>query len=179
MRLAMVATLLGACDYARAQVEEPAVSELALAGLRPGRDKLARAVALYGRRYSQAFPNTPELLLWADPRKRLFLHLELSEEKTIEAVTVASFGPDKISPTSLPPSVAASGRGLRLGDPLEKALRLYGPPYFQGPSSEGERELILVVHKFKAEEDQPQILESSYDPKTRKLVKITLSFRYY
>lgn len=175
--IALVA--LAICGQVGVWSDEPAISELTLAGLRPGRDKLARAVALYGKRYTQAYANTPDLLLWADSRKRLFLRLELREDKTIEAVTVASFGPNVAPVTTLPATVAASGRGLRLGAPLEKALRLFGPPYFQGPSSEGERELILVVHKFKAEEDQPQILETSYDPQTRKLVKMTLSFPYY
>lgn len=173
--LAVALALLGTCGWG----EEKAASELTLAGLRPGRDKLERAVALYGKRYTEAYPNTPDLLLWADLRKRLFLRLELREDKTIDAVTVASFGPKDTPSTSLPASAAASGRGLRLGDRLEKALRLYGPPYFQGLSTEGERELILVVHKFRAEEDQPQILETSYDPKTQRLVKMTLSFPYY
>ncbi len=155
--------------------------ELTLARLRPGRDKLARAVALYGKRYGPVDPSTPGLPLWADARKRLFLRLELRDDQnqTIESVTVSSFGPDGVPSTTLPAGADASGRGLRLGDPLEKALRLYGPPYFQGPSREGGRELILVVHKFSAEKDQPQILETSYDSETRRLVKMTLSFPYY
>lgn len=170
---------LGAGGWAVGLAAEQETSELTLAGLRPGRDKLARAVALYGKRYSEAYANTPDLLVWADPRKHLYLKLELREDKTIDAVTVASFGPDGLAATVLPRTGAATGRGLRLGDPMEKALRLYGEPYFQGSSSEGERELLLVVHKFSAERDQPQILETSYDARTLRLVKITLSFPYY
>lgn len=159
--------------------EKVGAAELTLAGLRPGRDKLDRAIRLYGKRYTQAFANTPDLLLWADQRKRLFLRLELQEDRTIDAVTVASFGPESAPAADLPAVAAASGRGLRLGDLLEKCLQLYGRPYFRGPSTEGGRELLLVVYKFNVSEDQPQILETSYDPKTLRLLKMTLSFPYY
>ncbi len=175
MKRVLLLSVLAACGWAGAQ--EP--SELALAGLRPGRDKLARAVALYGRRYTEAYRNTPDILMWADMRRQMFLKVELREDKTIVAVTVSSFGPDDAASVALPAAAASSGRGLRLGDPLEKSIRLYGEPYFQGPSLEAKRELILVVHKFSSEKDEPQILETSYDPKTRRLVKMTLSFHYY
>ncbi len=152
--------------------------ELTLARLRPGRDKLARAIALYGKTFSTD-PNTPDLPVWVDAQKRLYLRLELREDRTIEAVTVASFGPEPTAKTKLPATADSTGRGLRLGDSIEKTRRLYGPPYFSGPSTEGGRELILLVHKFSAEKDQPQILETSFDPVSRRLVKITLSFPYY
>ncbi len=173
--LLLAALLVGNSFLAKAG----AASELTLAGLRPGRDRLARAVALYGKRYTEAYGNTPDILQWADRRKGVFLRVELREDKTIVAVTVSSLGPEDAPSVALPGSAASSGRGLRLGDPLEKSIRLYGEPYFQGPSVEGKRELILVVHKFSSEEDQPQILETSYDSKTRRLVKMTLSFPYY
>jgi hypothetical protein len=165
------------------QTASPAASsrraETTLAHLRPGRDRLARAVQLYGRHYTQAYSNSPDVLLWADPRKHLFLKLEVAGDNTISAITVSSFGPENVPETSLPPSAAASGLGLRLGDLLNQALRLYGPPYFQGPSIEGGRELLLVVHKFNVPEEWPQVMETSYDPQTKRLVKITLSFPYY
>src|SRR5437867_12660980 len=69
-------------------------SELTLAGLRPGRDKLARAVALYGKRYTPMYANAPDLLMWADARHHLYLKLELREDKTIDTITVPSFGPE-------------------------------------------------------------------------------------
>jgi len=154
-------------------------AEVLLAGLQPGRDRLARAVQLYGSQYVAAYPKAPDLLLWADSLKHVYLQIELTEDKTINAVTVASHGPNAVPPASLPAAAASSGSELRLGDPLEKALRIYGKPYFRGPSSEGGRELLLVVHKFNVPENLPQVLETSYDPKTRKLVKIMLSFPYY
>lgn len=153
--------------------------ELTLAGLRPGRDRLAQAIKLFGKRYTEAYENTPDLLLWADPKKQLYVRVELTPEKVIDAVTVSSYGPEDAPASTLPALAAASGRGLRLGDPMEKTVQLYGQPYFQGPSTEGGRELTLMVHKFSASEDQPQVLETSYDPRTRRLVKITLSFPYY
>lgn len=152
--------------------------ELTVARLRPGRDKMARAVALYGKGY-KTDPTTRDLPIWADVKRGVFLRLELRDDQMINAVTIAAFGPDGVPPATLPPAAEASGRGLRLGDPLERALKLYGPPYFQGPSTEAGRDLILVVHKFSAEKDQPQILETNFDAKTRRLVKMTLSFPYY
>lgn len=157
----------------------PPRTEVLLAGLQPGRDHLARAIQLYGAQYAAAYANTPDLLVWADSRKHIYLKLELTPDKTISAVTVASYGPDAAPPVSLPAAAAASGSGLRLGDPMDKALQIYGKPYFQGPSSEGGRELLLVVHKFNVPEALPQVLETSYAPQTRKLVKIMLSFPYY
>jgi len=156
-----------------------AKGELTLAGLRPGRDKLARAIKLYGKRYTQTYQDAPDQLLWADARRKLFLRLELANDQTITSVIASSFGPERAPFASLPPAAQASGRGLRLGERLEKALRIYGQPYFRGPSTEGGRDLILVVYKFSAEEDQPQVLELSFDPKTERLVKMALSFPYY
>lgn len=164
---------------APAEERPAAASERRLAGLQPGRDTLAHAVRLYGKRYSEAFENSPDLLLWADARRRIFVRLELADDKTIDAITVSSFGPEKAAPADLPATAAVSGRGLKLGDPLEKCLKVYGPPYFRGPSSEGGRELLLVVYKFAVGEDLPQVLETSYDPRTLRLVKMTLSFPYY
>ena len=164
---------------ADAQDDGHAVAEMTLAGLHPGRDKLDQAIKLYGRNYSQAFSDTPDFLLWADPKRHVFLRLELQEDKTIQSVTVASYGPASARPAALSDKAERSGRGLRLGDPLEKALSLYGKPYFRGPSTDAGRELLLVVHKFSADEDQPQVLETSFDPKTLRVVKITLSYPYY
>lgn len=175
-RPAWLAVLVITCTAAAALGAAP---EFTLARLRPGRDKLVRAVQLYGKRFTEAFPNSPEHLLWADPAKRLYLRIELRDDKTIESVTVASFGPHGAPASSLPAGVAATGRGLRLGDSMQKAIQVYGKPYFQGPSSEGDRELTFMVHKFSAEVEQPQVLETSYDPRSRRLVKITLAFAYY
>jgi hypothetical protein len=162
-----------------AAAQSRVAAELTLAGLRPGLHTLERAIKLYGDGYTEAFENTPDHLLWADPKRNLFLRLELRNGDTIDTVTVSAYGPAEAPATQLPPAAAASGRGLRLGDSLDRAIALFGEPYFRGPSREGGRELLLVVHKFNVPEDQPQILETSYDPVTRRLLKITLSFPYY
>jgi hypothetical protein len=164
---------------AAAQPSRLRAAERTLAGLQPGRDTLARAVRLYGDRYTEAFANTPDLLLWSDARKHIFLRLELGDDKTIQTITVSSFGPDGRPATDLPLNAAASGRRLKLGDPLDKCLNIYGQPYFRGPSTEAGQELLLVVYKFAVSEEFPQVLETSYDPKTLRLVKMTLSFPYY
>lgn len=156
-----------------------AAGELTLGGLRPGHDRLERAIKLYGKSHLPVDPNTPELLTWADPGNSQFLRLELNEEKIIQSVTLSSYGPGAARTASLPAKTLATGKGLRLGDPVEKAVKIYGKPYFEGPSSDGNRKLLLLVHKFEVPEDEPQIMETSYDPQTRKLVKIVLAFAYY
>lgn len=178
---------LAGCGFVYGQRAAPApaqerpggAAERRLAGLQPGRDSLARAIQLYGNRYSEAFANTPDLLLWADPRKNIFLRLELDEQKRIETITVASYGPEKATPADLPATAVVSGRGLKLGDPLEKCLQIYGKPYFRGPSRDAGRDLLLLVYKFAVSVELPQVMETSYDPKTERLVKMTLSFPYY
>ena len=153
--------------------------ELTLAGLRPGRDRLSRALALFGSNHTPAMPGASDLPLWADAHRPLFVRLEVGEDQVIQSVTVSSFGPATAGRTKLPLRADAAGKGLRLGDPLEKAIKLYGEPYFRGPSTEGRRELILLVHKFSAEKDEPQIFETSFDAATGRLVKMNLTFPYY
>lgn len=155
------------------------VNELTLAGLRPGRDQIAAAVARLGRAFTHPSPDEKDLYVWCDARAHWQLSLEAGSDGTIQVVTanrVADPAPTCSAHLTANPS---TGRGMRLGDPAQKLKQIYGKPFFAGPSSWNGHDVQLIVFNFSwAGADQPQILESSFDPSGH-LVKITLSAQYY
>ena len=54
----------------------------------------------------------------------------------------------------------ATGKGLRLGDPATRAVRLYGRPDSRSPSTKGGQRLELLYYAFDwAGPDVPQVME--------------------
>jgi hypothetical protein len=157
-------------------------NEVSLARLRPGKDKLATAVTLYGSHYRRAVPDSDDILAWVDARRGRVLRIEVGSDGIIDSVTVATIdfwvGKAGGSPqASLPVKVLAAGRGLSLGDPREHILKLYGPPASQGPSTQDGRELELLFYAFDwAGSDVPQVMEVTCDRAEGRVVQITLAF---
>ena len=161
-------------------------NELTLAGLRPGRDTLALAEARYKTKYRKSTPGAGEIAAWTDECTGRVLALELGEKNVIQSVMISTLG------KLLPPGNAAcreavrdllqsrlwkTGRGLKLGDPRDRVLELYGEPNSSGPSAKGSHELELLFYAFDwAGSDVPQVMEISCDRATGRVVEITLAF---
>ena len=187
-RFWLCASVLAACAAAAGQDSSAPkrANELTLAGLRPGKDTLATAEAHYKAKYRRTVPGASEIAEWADGCTGRMLVLELGEKKTIQSVTISALG------RLLPPGNAncretlrdalkttrwKTGRGLKLGDPRDRVIELYGEPNSSGPSTKGNRELELLFYAFDwAGSDVPQVMEVSCDRATGRVVEITLAF---
>ena len=159
-------------------------NELTLAGLRPGRDKIAKAIQHFGK------PNLPsqdnQSLYWAFVRKGepYFLTVEIDKSRVIQSIRVASQpGPSELAmPKAGISSIEtwASGRGLTVGANASRVVRLYGEPDSRSPSTKGGQQLELLYYAFDwAGADVPQVMEVvctvTDDGKPGRVVEITLA----
>ena len=203
--LAILALLLVAGLVAGLWAQDPAdsadhppgnINELTLAGLRPGRTSLASAEKRLGGGWQHPSRDEKDMYVWCDASTRLRLSLEV-QSGIVHVVTVEKFLPRPLGQTrerpgqnvashprpdactaTLRPSVARTGRGVKLGDTPARLKSVYGKPFFQGPASWEGRNVDLIVFNFSwAGPHLPQILESSFD--NGRLVKMTLSAEYY
>lgn len=183
--MALAATLLcvaRAQDPADSSDHPPGnVNELTLAGLRPGRSTIAQAEALWGKGWQHPARDEDDIFIWCDARAGLQLHLEAAPGGLIHVVTVS-----RMPPAPAPRSCSATlevrklrtGRGVHLGATPVQLLRVYGKPFFTGPSSWNGRDVRMIVFNFSwAGTGKPQILESTFWQ--GKLAKMTLSAEYY
>lgn len=155
------------------------VSELTLAGLRPGRSTLREAVRMYGPHWFHPTPQETDRYLWSDPVRHILLSAEVNQQGEIRVISVTHTNRDAAIRSVLPLRAGATGRGVRLGDSLHRLRTVYGKPFFEGPSSLDGHDVHLIVYNFSwAGADKPQILESSFDSSGH-LVKMTLSAEYY
>lgn len=155
------------------------VNELTLAGLRPGRSTLRDAVRLYGAHWVHPTPQETDLYLWSDTAHHLLLSTEVNKQGQIRVVSITRTQRSTATPSRLPVRAEATGRGVRLGDSQQRLRKVYGKPFFEGPSSLDGHDVHLIVYNFSwAGADKPQILESSFD-RSGQLVKMTLSADYY
>lgn len=170
--------LAGAQDPATSSDRPPGnVNELTLFGIRPGQEKLARAIVRFGEHFHHPSPDEKDLYVWCDARTHLQLSLEV-QAGVIQVVTLSR--PEGADCNAhLPTAEARTGRGVALGATVARLKQVYGKPFFEGPSSLGGRNVHFVVFNFSwAGTDRPQILESSFDAGDH-LVKLTLSAEYY
>lgn len=155
------------------------VNELTLAGLRPGRSSLREAIRLYGPHWFHPTPQETDLYLWSDPARHLVLGVEVNKQGRIEVVSVTRTERNSSVQSALPLRAEVTGRGARLGDTQQRLRKVYGKPFFEGPSSLDGHNVHLIVYNFSwAGADKPQILEASLDSSGH-LVKMTLSAEYY
>ncbi len=153
-------------------------NELTLAGLRPGKDALADADAHYKKKSRSAEPDGR--VVWMDGCRRRTLELEVRGKDMIQSVTVSSLNPSGDCNGEfhdpLRSTLWKTGRGLKLGDPRDRIIELYGEPNSSGPSTKGTRELELLFYAFDwAGSDVPQVKEVSCDRATGRVVEITLA----
>jgi hypothetical protein len=185
-------------------------NEVALAGLRPGKDTLAAAEKRYKTKYLRSktkaaedkdksdeakeknqdgkdkSPNakdkTDDTREWLDDCRGRSLRLELDAKGIIQSVTISAMAPRDGDCKDKPGDYLnagswMTGRGLRLGDPRDRIIEIYGEPDSSGPSVKGARELELLFYAFDwAGSDVPQVLEVSCERSTGRVLEITLAF---
>jgi hypothetical protein len=178
---------LSASAQAPAPTKSPAakprrVNELTLAGLRPGRDKAAKAIQLLGKPNATSSDNQSLNWFLRDGRGALFLNLDLDRANVVQFIRVwyeehsELFDPRPASS----PRDWQSGRGLAVGVPSSRVLRLYGEPDSHSPSTKDGRKLELLYYAFDwAGNDVPQVMEVlctvEDDGKPGRVVEITLA----
>jgi hypothetical protein len=156
-------------------------NELTLAGLRPGKDSLSRAVRLY-RDYHRNDPNGSTQgaqTIWLDPCRKELLATDFDAEKKIQVIRAGTVNLTADC-LAVPPSPWKTGRGLRVGDPAAKVEQLYGEPDSRSPSTKDGQPLELWYYAFDwAGPDVPQVMEvhctKEKDGQPGRVVEITLA----
>ncbi|MGB2635737.1 MAG: hypothetical protein WAM58_17545 [Candidatus Acidiferrum sp.] len=163
---------LGTCSvalaaaFAGAQTPQPVAkktaahraNEFTLAGLRPGTDKLARAVQLYRTIDPKSSTNDLQTV-WKDPCRKQILAVDFDTQKKIQVIRTGSVALTGDC-TALPPSPWRTGRGLAVNDPATKVVQLYGEPDSKSPSTRDGQPLELWYYAFDwAGPDVPQVME--------------------
>lgn len=200
------AAVLAACcaSFAGAAQKEHGVNELTLAGLRPGKDTFSSAEKRYKTKFlvekekekgrekdKEKAPDKTEdkfeekganFKEWLDDCRGRSLKVELDAKGVIQSVTISALAPqdgvckDKAGDI-LNTRYWMTGRGLRLSDPRDRIIEIYGEPNSSGPSVKGTRELELLYYAFDwAGSDAPQVMEISCERSTGKVLEITLAY---
>lgn len=147
-------------------------NELTLAGLRPGRSRLAEAVHRFSRHWKHPSEEEPDVYVWKVGGVQVTV--EIDDRKVIRVVTVEQHPLSAFAGSRR----LGTGRGLRLDDSPGRLLALYGKPFFRGPASLEGRDVELIVFNFSwVGAEVPQILESTFEQ--GKLIRMVLSADYY
>ena len=165
--------------------------ELTLAGLRPGRDDMAKAERLFRKPSTTKYDGTNKI--WQDPCRHQLLSIIPDPTGTILEVRVARATPNSrpnSNATSASPGGCASatesharwttGHGLVIGDACSRVVALYGQPGSRGPSTKDGQQLELLYYAFDwAGPDVPQVMAvlctPEKDAKPGRVVEITLA----
>ena len=143
----------------RVPVPSVRASESTLAGLLPGQTRLARAQVLLGSpREKDAASSSVRWNRCSDD-----LIVETDGGGLIETIRVTRhWSPKRTADCTDAPAVTkwGTGKGLRLGDPVARAEKLYGKPDSRSPSTKGGQRLELLYYAFDwAGPDVPQVME--------------------
>jgi len=154
-------------------------NELTLAGLRPGKDSVERAVNL-NRQFNREKTSGSDESVWFDHCRDASLTVDSDAGKRIQEIRVASWGGSTADCAGVPPGPWKTGLGLRVADPTAKIVQLYGEPDSKSPSSKGGQQLELWYYAFDwAGPDVPQVMEvmctAGQDGKPGRVVEITLA----
>lgn len=166
---------------------QPRNDELTLAGLRPGRDDIAKAERLFREPSATKYDGTNKI--WQDPCRHQLLSIIPDPSGTIMEVRVAQASPapsSKSVSTEGCTSAAEShvrwttGHGLVVGNSCSRVLALYGQPGSRGPSTKDGQQLELFYYAFDwAGPDVPQVMAVLCTPETKakpgRVVEITLA----
>jgi hypothetical protein len=166
---------------------QPRNDELTLAGLRPGRDDLAKAERMFHKPSSTKYEGTNKI--WQDPCRQQLLSIIPDANGTILEVRVAQTSAAASSKSVPTPgcTIAAeshsrwtTGHGLVVGNPCSRVLALYGQPGSRGPSTKDGQQLELLYYAFDwAGPDVPQVMAVLCTPETNarpgRVVEITLA----
>ncbi len=134
-------------------------NELTLAGLRPGRDNLLRAVLL-NKSFGSAKSLPGDQTVWYDQCRDLSLTLDSDHQKQIQVIRAGVWPGSTADCYGEAPSPWKTGLGLRVGDSTTKLTNLYGPPDSKSPSSRDGQPLELWYYAFDwAGPEVPQVME--------------------
>ena len=181
-QLASLASILMLGVQAGPSVEaSKRTNELSLAGLHPGRDRLASPQKIF--RELDRDESVTDALLWGDVCTHRELRVEVDENKIVQTITVdTDYKPEimaKCQAIVMAPSrlkLLASGQGLQLGDPCSRMAEIYGKPESESPSARGSEQLELWLYSFDwAGSNVPQVMEVSCSVSSRQVVSITLA----
>jgi hypothetical protein len=157
-------------------------NELTIAGLRPGRDKLASAKDKFGKKLPTTEGLADQQIEWRDFCGGETLRVETDRDGVIQSLQISASEPmRRCSPEALEAEKYTAnwktGHGLRLGDKLERVITIYGPPNSKGPGESADQKLDLLFYMFDwAGSDVPQVMEISCDKTTGRVVDIMLAF---
>jgi hypothetical protein len=154
-------------------------NELTLAGLRPGRDSLARAAQL-NRHFGNGKEAAGDQTVWFDSCRDLTLTIDTDKQKLVQVVRAGVWGGSTTGCAGVSPSAWKTGLGLRVGDATPRLEKLYGPPDSKSPSTRNGQPLELWYYAFDwAGESVPQVMEvlctREQDGKAGRVVEITLA----
>jgi hypothetical protein len=161
--------------------------ELTLAGLRPGRDDLAKAERLFRKPSTTRYGGTNRI--WQDPCRHQLLSiipdpagtiLEVRVARASSAANAKSVSTEGCAPAAESGSRWTTGHGLVVGNPCSRVLALYGQPGSRGPSTKDGQQLELLYYAFDwAGPDVPQAMAVLCTPekndKPGRVVEITLA----
>jgi hypothetical protein len=159
--------------------------ELTLAGLRPGRDDLAKAERFFSKPSSTEYDGTSHI--WQDPCRHQLLAIIPDPNGMIQQVRVAQAGGNATNSgvhrgcesSAASKSHWTTGHGLVVGNSCSRVLALYGQPGSRGPSTKDGQQLELLYYAFDwAGPDVPQVMAvlctPAKDAKPGRVVEITL-----
>lgn len=155
-------------------------NELTLAGLRPGRDLVARAL----RRYPLKRPDGSEKMLsWHDDCQDYDLFVDSDRRDKVQSVRIGDANTGNFAQCELSPKFKpwwVTGKHLALDDPVSRVVDIYGQPDSRSPSTRDGKQLELLYYTFDwAGPDVPQVMEvlctAEKDGKPGRVVEITLA----
>jgi hypothetical protein len=137
-------------------------NELTLAGLRPGKDSVRRAMSKL-RNPSVGAPGDSSFS-WPDFCHKRLLSVELGPADKIQTVRLKHV--DWMADCVIvSPSKWKTGRGLAIYDSKARVIQLYGQPNSRSPSMYSGQEIELFHYSFDwAGSDVPQVMEVSCTP---------------
>jgi hypothetical protein len=160
--LPTLATAQAGQKAAAKKVSERRANEFTLAGLRPGRDTLTRATGLYNRADDSGASQNSQAF-WTSKCGHERLILDYDKARTVQVIRVTGLAEQKSACSESPARSALhwrTGFGLRINDPTEKVLKLYGEPDSKSPSTRDGQPLELWYYAFDwAGPDVPQVME--------------------
>jgi len=185
LKRALFAVFLASTLASRQTTQKPTAkkpahraNELTLAGLRPGRDRLSRAVRLYHNVDPKSSTNDSQTI-WLDPCRKQLLAIDFDAGKKIQVMRAGAVNLTADC-VAVPPSPWKTGRGLRVGDAAAIVMQLYGEPDSRSPSTKDGQPLELWYYVFDwAGPDVPQVMEvlctKEKDGEPGRVVEITLA----
>lgn len=155
------------------------MNELTLAGLRPGRDHVRKAVGAYGK--PETGKKGDSQFSWDESCRAESLYVNADASGKIQEIR-AELHQNWVALDcqSQPRSPWRTGRNLVLGEPGSRVSKLYGEPDSRSPSTKDGQRLELLYYAFDwAGPDVPQVMEVlctvEKDGKPARVVEITLA----